>query len=216
MRIGIIGGKFNPIHTGHLSMMNEVQKGLNIDKILIVPNSNPYYRESKPISFRYISAMINIAINESFNYEISDLESNPKKIHFSFDTIKKIKKKYRDEELFFIIGSDQFLNFQTWYKSEKIKSLINLVVPIRFPYTIDIQKWIIKNKKFYRSRTYKKTTFLKNFSEEVIIFYDLEKKIKISSIEIKKLLLEKKYNEAKRFLPQGVFEYILDNNLYIL
>ena len=216
MRIRIIGGKFDPMHIGHLSMMSELQKGLNMDKILVVPNSNPHYRESKQISFRYVSAMIEIAINDSFNYEISDLESNPEEIHFSFNTIKEIKKKYKDEKLFFIIGSDQFLNFETWHKPDEIKSLVNLVVPIRPPYIVNTQKWILENRKSYQSKVYKKTVFLKNFSEKMIIFYDLEKKIEISSFEIKKLLVEKKYNEAKQFLPQGVFEYILDNNLYIL
>ena len=137
-------------------------------------------------------------------------------IHFSFNTIKEIKKKYKDEKLFFIIGSDQFLNFETWHKPDEIKSLVNLVVPIRPPYIVNTQKWILENRKSYQSKVYKKTVFLKNFSEKMIIFYDLEKKIEISSFEIKKLLVEKKYSEAKQFLPQGVFEYILDNNLYIL
>ena len=90
---------------------------------------------------------------------------------------KEIKKKYKDEKLFFIIGSDQFLNFETWHKPDEIKSLVNLVVPIRPPYIVNTQKWILENRKSYQSKVYKKTVFLKNLSEKMIIFYDLEKKI---------------------------------------
>ena len=216
MRIGIIGGTFNPIHVGHLSMMEEVRKGLDIDKMLIVPNANSHYKEGGQISFESVSAMIDIAIQKSFNYEIIDFERNPENIHYSLDTLSKIKKRYKDnEKLFFILGSDQFLHFETWHQPEAIKELINIVVPIRTPYMTDIHKWLLENRSFYKSKTYQEKIFLKNPSEKMIILYNLKKKIAISSAEIKTMFMEKKYNEVKKFLPTGIFEYIFDNKLYI-
>jgi nicotinate-nucleotide adenylyltransferase len=216
MRIGIIGGTFNPIHIGHLSMMDEIQKGLDIDKILIVPNANSHYKEGRQLSFESVCAMIDIAIHKSFNYEIIDFESTPDNIHYSFDTLNKIKKSYKkNEKLFFILGSDQFLNFQTWHKPEAIKELVNIIVPIRPPYMTDINKWLLENRNFYRSRTYQEKIFLKNPSEKMVVLYNLKKKIAISSAEIKTMFMEKKYSEAKKFLPVGIFEYIFDNKLYL-
>jgi nicotinic acid mononucleotide adenylyltransferase len=79
----------------------------------------------------------------------------------------------------------------------------------------DIHKWLLENRSFYKSKTYQEKIFLKNPSEKMIILYNLKKKIAISSAEIKTMFMEKKYNEVKKFLPTGIFEYIFDNKLYI-
>ena len=216
MRIGIIGGNFNPIHIGHISMIEEVQKSFNLDKILLIPNSNPHYKETKNIRFESAVEMIKLGINEQFDYEISDLESNPNDKHYALNTLHTISKTYSNNKLLYIIGSDQFLKFESWYKPDEIKKLINIVVPIRTPYFIDVQNWIDKNEIYSNSRNYGRKTLLKSKEQKMMIFYDLVNKIDISSYEVKKMLIEKNFDAARNFLPEKVFEYILDNKIYDL
>tara|TARA_B100001029_G_scaffold179613_1_gene189880 strand:+ start:24 stop:674 length:651 start_codon:yes stop_codon:yes gene_type:complete len=216
MRIGIIGGNFNPIHIGHISMIEEVQKSFNLDKILLIPNSNPHYKETKNIRFESAVEMIKLGINEQFDYEISDLESNPNDKHYALNTLHTISKTYSNNKLLYIIGSDQFLKFESWYKPDEIKKLINIVVPIRTPYFIDVQNWIDKNEIDCNSRDYGRKTLLKSKEQKMMIFYDLVNKIDISSYEVKKMLIEKNFDAARNFLPDKVFEYILDNKIYDL
>lgn len=216
MRIGIIGGNFNPIHIGHISMIEEVQKSFNLDKILLIPNSNPHYKETKNIRFELAVEMIKLGINEQFDYEISDLESNPNDKHYALNTLHTISKTYSNNKLLYIIGSDQFLKFESWYKPDEIKKLINIVVPIRTPYFIDVQNWIHKNEIYCNSRNYGRKTLLKSKEQKMMIFYDLVNKIDISSYEVKKMLIEKNFDAARNFLPDKVFEYILDNKIYDL
>ena len=216
MRIVIIGGNFNPIHIGHISMIEEVQKSFNLDKILLIPNSNPHYKETKNIRFELAVEMIKLGINEQFDYEISDLESNPNDKHYALNTLHTISKTYSNNKLLYIIGSDQFLKFESWYKPDEIKKLINIVVPIRTPYFIDVQNWIDKNEIYCNSRNYGRKTLLKSKEQKMMIFYDLVNKIDISSYEVKKMLIEKNFDAARNFLPDKVFEYILDNKIYDL
>ena len=216
MRIGIIGGNFNPIHIGHISMIEEVQKSFNLDKILLIPNSNPHYKETKNIRLELAVEMIKLGINEQFDYEISDLESNPNDKHYALNTLHTISKTYSNNKLLYIIGSDQFLKFESWYKPDEIKKLINIVVPIRTPYFIDVQNWIDKNEIYCNSRNYGRKTLLKSKEQKMMIFYDLVNKIDISSYEVKKMLIEKNFDAARNFLPDKVFEYILDNKIYDL
>ena len=92
MRIGIIGGNFNPIHIGHVSMIEEVYESFNLDKLLIVPNSNPHYKETRKIKFELTVDMINLAINKKIDYEISTLESDVNEKHFTLNTLKNISE----------------------------------------------------------------------------------------------------------------------------
>ena len=160
--------------------------------------------------------MIKLGINEQFDYEISDLESNPNDKHYALNTLHTISKTYSNNKLLYIIGSDQFLKFESWYKPDEIKKLINIVVPIRTPYFIDVQNWIDKNEIDCNSRDYGRKTLLKSKEQKMMIFYDLVDKIDISSYEVKKMLIEKNFDAARNFLPDKVFEYILDNKIYDL
>ncbi|MEE2975671.1 MAG: nicotinate (nicotinamide) nucleotide adenylyltransferase [Thermodesulfobacteriota bacterium] len=216
MRIGIIGGNFNPIHIGHVSMIEEVYESFNLDKLLIVPNSNPHYKETRKIKFELTVDMINLAINKKIDYEISTLESDVNEKHFTLNTLKNISEMYKNDKLIFIIGSDQFLKFETWYKPEEIRKLINIVVPIRTPYFVDVEELIKKNPGSFIRKNYGRKVLLKTSTEKMMIFFDLVNKIDISSYAIKKMFVEDNAREAKKFLPSTVFEYIVKNKIYNL
>ncbi len=70
MKVGIFGGCFNPIHFGHVSLIQEVASDFSFDKILIIPNMNPYYKKHTPVSFQSVSNMIELAIPEGITFEI--------------------------------------------------------------------------------------------------------------------------------------------------
>ena len=72
MRVGVFGGCFNPVHVGHLSLIEEVLTRFELEKVLVVPNMNPYYKEHKKVSFDLISKMIN---NDDIEVDKKDLLS---------------------------------------------------------------------------------------------------------------------------------------------
>mgnify|MGYP000223797508 CR=1 FL=1 len=93
MRVGVFGGCFNPVHIGHLSLIEEVLTRFELEKVLVVPNMNPYYKENKEVSFDLISKMINLAIDDKWNCEISTLESDPNKDYTTYEKFTKSNRK---------------------------------------------------------------------------------------------------------------------------
>ena len=80
MRVGIYGGCFNPIHFGHMSLIDEVSDKFNLDKVIFVPNLNPYYKVHREIKFEDVSSMIRLAMKDNILFQISDLESSTKEV----------------------------------------------------------------------------------------------------------------------------------------
>ena len=142
MRVGVFGGCFNPVHVGHLSLIEEVLTRFELEKVLVVPNMNPYYKENKEVSFDLISKMINLAIDDKWNCEISTLESDPNKDYTTYQTLRVITEDNLNNELYLILGSDQFLQFPNWKNSDEIKDKINLIIALRDNYNINIEDYI--------------------------------------------------------------------------
>ena len=131
MRIGILGGTFNPIHFGHIYPICETVEKLKLDKVLFVPSYSPPHKpDGEIISAFHRKKMIKLAIEEYSLFEFSDLEINRKGISYSVDTVTTLMKKEKGD-FFFIIGMDAFLEIDTWKDSNLLLKSCNFAVIVR-------------------------------------------------------------------------------------
>lgn len=114
---GIFGGAFNPPHNEHIAMIKESLKA-GLEEIIVVPSSNPPHKKCYT-SFEHRRNMLCIALLGIKNVTIDDLENRDDKVHYSFETIPKLKKIYGDD-LVFIMGGDSLIDFHKWKNPELI------------------------------------------------------------------------------------------------
>ena len=214
MRVGVFGGCFNPVHVGHLSLIEEVLTRFELEKVLVVPNMNHYYKVHKEVSFDLISKMIKLAIDDKWNCEISTLESDPNKDYATYETLRVITEDNLNNELYLILGSDQFLQFPNWKNSDEIKDKINLIIALRDNYIINIEDYIDKNIHYSKLDSRNRAHIFKSNNDKELIFYDLIKKFDISSSIIQKMLSLGAVDEVEQFLTPRVLNFILEKGLY--
>lgn len=130
MKLGILGGSFNPPHYGHLSIAEFVQKSLKLDKLLLVPANIPPHKTENTdlISVAHRLKMTKLAIKDSHNLEVCDIEAKTKGISYTIDLVKKLYKKYKiTGKIFVVIGSDWLEGMNTWKQYEKLQKKVTLV-----------------------------------------------------------------------------------------
>ena len=121
MKFGIFGGTFNPIHNGHINIALKIYDKFSLDKILFMPNKIPPHKNIKNVLDEKIRLdMINIAIKNYEFLDIEDYELKKDNISYTYESLEYLDRIYKGIELFFIIGSDSFLNFDKWQKIERI------------------------------------------------------------------------------------------------
>lgn len=132
MKIGILGGTFNPIHIGHIQMAIAAHKELLLDEIWIMPSKNPPHKnKSDIVSDEHRTRMINKAI-EDFDYmKFSDIELMREGTTYTIDTLKELEP---GNDYYFIIGGDSLYDFQSWHKPEQIGKYATIVVFPRIDY----------------------------------------------------------------------------------
>lgn len=116
MRIGILGGTFDPIHFGHLRIAEEILEELKLEKVLLIPGGLPPHKHKKEISpFDDRLTMTRLATRNSPYLKVLDLEGRRDGFSYSIETLRMIHKLLKaDIELFFIIGMDAFLEITSW------------------------------------------------------------------------------------------------------
>ena len=130
MRIGVLGGTFNPIHNCHLSIAQETQKRLSLDRMIFIPSHSPPHKvHHEVIEARHRYEMVRLAIQPYPAFEVSDLEINRPGPSYSVDTIRALGTLLGEKtELFFIIGLDAFLSVGSWKSAGTLLTLCPFVV----------------------------------------------------------------------------------------
>lgn len=130
IKIGLLGGSFNPAHEGHLHISAIAFKKLGLKQVWwVVSPQNPLKNSyNKSFGKRFDEAKL-VAKNLNF-IKITDIEHKFLKVGYKFYTInliKKLKAKYKNYEFYFIIGADSLINFDKWFRWQQLLDEVNLV-----------------------------------------------------------------------------------------
>lgn len=128
MKIGIIGGTFNPIHIAHLRIAEEVRESFALDRLLFIPSASPPHKPlAGELSFRHRYKMAELAVHDNPLFAVSNLEGKRGGKSYSIDTLHALRGDYPADEFFFIIGSDSFCEIGLWREYAAIFTLCNIV-----------------------------------------------------------------------------------------
>ncbi|MDD5659790.1 MAG: nicotinate-nucleotide adenylyltransferase [Actinomycetota bacterium] len=202
LKIGIMGGTFNPVHHGHLVTAGEALNQFRLDKVIFVPSGDPPHKNSREeiiSEHRYLMTVIATSSNK--NFFISRIEIDRKGKSYTIDTIKELKKIYgQSANLYFITGADAILEILSWKKTHEIIQLCSFIAATRPGY--DISKIQELKKKLFKKA--------KNDIEKIFVME--VPALAISSTDIRKRVKEKR--PIDYLVPEGVSNYILKHGLY--
>jgi nicotinate-nucleotide adenylyltransferase len=142
-QIGILGGNFNPIHLAHLTLADQVGHALGLDKVYLMPESEPPHIDQKDtIAGIHRQKMIELAIQTNPLLEIETIELVRGGKSYTYETMKTLIEMNPDTDYYFIIGGDMVAYLPKWYNIEKLSQMIRFVgvkrsgYPTESPYPI--------------------------------------------------------------------------------
>ena len=197
MKIGVMGGSFDPIHMGHLISAEQGREELGLDTVIFMPSGIHPFKGSNISSSEKRVEMTKRAIRDNPNFQISLIGVNRKGTNYTIDDIRDLKKIYPEDEIFFFIGTDII------YEIEKWKDFTDLAKICKF---VLFNRWGQE-----KERLAKKIIELKELYEIDIRQIDTPL-VEISSTEIRQA--RKKDRSIKYLVPESVEEYILENRIY--
>lgn len=120
MKIGILGGTFDPIHNGHLMLGEYAHKEFLLDQIWFMPNGNPPHKSSETIKSHTKNRveMVKRAISGTEYFVLQLYETENKEVHYSYKTMEYFNKVYSENEFYFIIGADSLFSIERWVHPE--------------------------------------------------------------------------------------------------
>ncbi len=129
MKLGLLGGTFNPIHLAHLRIAEEAREAAGLDQVLFIPAADPPHKPlAGDVSFELRAAMVQWAIAANPAFGFSDIEARRGGKSYTVDTLTALRTARPGDELHFIIGSDSFLELGLWHRYAAIFPLASLIV----------------------------------------------------------------------------------------
>ena len=131
MRIGILGGTFDPIHLGHMAAARAAIECARLDRMLLIPVGRPPHRRATVADAAQRLEMSRLAIGDDPVLEVSDVEVRRGEISYTADTLEELKRTYPDDDLFLVLGWDAARLFATWHEPDEVRRLATIVVVTR-------------------------------------------------------------------------------------
>ncbi len=190
-RIALYGGVFDPVHPGHIAVMEQILSELHPEELVVIPCGNPPHKKGRRISDGHHRAeMLRMAVKSFLNVTVSDYEISKTETSYTVHTLEHFRKEYgNDTELIWVIGADNVQPFFTWYQPKRILELANIAV--------------LSRPGFDRQKA--KTAF----PDCYIIG---QRQVDISSTEIRERIRTGK--PITGLVPHGVEDYIKKHDLY--
>lgn len=205
VRIGIMGGTFDPIHNGHLFAAESARENFSLNEVIFIPSGNPPHKNGHMIvsaEDRY--QMTSIAVLDNAYFSVSRIEIDRAGISYTIDTIKELysicQNKYKKFELFFITGADSILEILSWKDVFSIMSMCKFIAVTRNGYPLEelnkLAEYACENDT--------------DFKEHILVME--MPLLSISSTDIRRRV--RNGLTIKYLLPQAVETYVKKNSLY--
>lgn len=142
VRIGVLGGTFDPPHIGHLAAAEEVRTQLHLERMLFVPAGTPPHKVGDPITpAHHRVEMIRRAVASNPHFFVSLIDVERPGPSYSVDTVRLLREKWdADTGIFFVIGMDMLADLPNWREPQRLVELCRLAVVNRPGYEVDMEK----------------------------------------------------------------------------
>ena len=198
MKIGVMGGTFNPIHAGHLMLAEWAKEALELKRILFIPTGMPYMKEDEEVLPGNIRLqMVELAIRDNVSFDVSGMEIERGGKTYTCDTIAQLKREYPEASLYFIMGADCLFTIDKWRSPDVIFGNCEVVVAARNGSSMEEMEC----KRRELEEEYHAKIHLLQFPA-----------MELSSTDIRERIA--KGASIRYMVPDGVREYILQNHLY--
>lgn len=198
MKLGVLGGTFDPIHNGHLMMAESALRHLGLSQVLFVPAGRPRFKNRRAVSAaRHRLRMVELAIDGKPSFRLSAMEIERRGVTYTVDTLRELKSGLEPaDELFFIMGWDSLAELPLWHQPSDLISLCNLVAVPRAGYAKP-DLTILEKK-------------ITGLSQRLFMLN--EPVVDISSSDIRNRARDGL--DIRELVPDSVADYIAENGLY--
>ncbi len=196
LRLGIMGGTFDPIHYGHLVTAEEALAQFDLERVVFMPTGRPVAKSHQRVTSaeeRFLMTVIATAPNRDF--EVSRLEIDRPGATYTVDTLEDLHREHPDAELFFITGADAVWEILTWKEPERVASLCRFIAATRPGYDLS---------RFMESRNGR-------LVEEKVEFMEVPA-LAISSTDIRRRVADRR--PIRYLVPEAVAAYVHKRHLY--
>lgn len=201
MKIGIMGGTFDPIHNGHLMLGKAAYEMFGLDQIWYMPNGNPPHKDNTSMKTDVMERveMVQLAIAPYEEFRLELYEAKRREVSCSYSTLEYFKNKYPEDEFYFIIGADSLFMIEHWVHPERIFPTCTILAAFRDE--INTRKEMERRFQYLEKKYQAKIELL------------VTPLIKISSHELREAI--KEGQSIASYVPADVEDYIYKKHLYM-
>ncbi len=198
MKTAIFGGSFNPIHNGHIQLVNTFIDNLRLDRAIIIPAYvSPFKEKDNSVMPEQRLEMCRLAFEDNKKVEVSDIEIRRGGASYTYMTLAELSEKYKGDEFFLITGADMFMSVHTWKHPEIIFRIATICGIPR------------EGEDIYS--LHRQAEYLKKLGAKTEIL-DISV-MTVSSTEIRRKIREGR--SISGLVPEAVENYIRKNKLYL-
>ena len=131
-RVGLFGGSFDPIHSGHLILAREARERLGLDRVVLIPAGvSPFKLEAPPAAAGLRLEMVRVAVAEEPGFEVCEAEVWREGATFAIETVRELGALWPGAELFYLIGDDNLADLEKWREIDELRKRVTFVVLTR-------------------------------------------------------------------------------------
>lgn len=195
-KIGFFGGCFNPLTIAHINLSKKIIEECNLDKLIFVPIGD-FYEKAELLGFRHRYNMLKLVCDEFEKIEVLDIENDSNTKLYAIDTFEIIRKKYINDDIYFIMGTDNLEKIRNWKRYNDLVSKYKYI--------------ILERKENGFQDIVNNNVDIKKHEDNFIVVSDCKYNNISSSLVRNKIKLNEDISEL---VSKEIEEYIKKNNLY--